>query len=286
MGAVCALSTLSRAGTTTSPWSASPGLSGTITIDNEATETYIIDIVVNTQAHASNGNETWELDCLQTQEYISGQLVNVPNGSRAIASFSAGWGNQVFDSNAFTSWANVVASKDATWQTGVYVWKLIGRNFGATISTTTWTQVITKWNPTGGQSSPPAPGGAQSPDPGVQTGFWQNLFRSLFVPQQESIDLVKAEAAKFATWGPFGLYNVLNGSLNDVLSTNPNWSYLESGTKILPLPFGYSSGGARPYVLIDLAPYWDYIKWTRIVFAGCLWWTFLYSMWNRIYSKA
>ena len=91
-------------------------------------------------------------------------------------------------------------------------------------------------------------GGGSSSDNNNQQSWWGQVFTYLFVPQQSTLDAVKADATQFANWGPGVLLNELTAAFNSQVQSMPglvipNFWY---DTTINVDSHGRSYGGWRP----------------------------------------
>ncbi len=101
-------------------------------------------------------------------------------------------------------------------------------------------------------------------------GFWQNIFQDLLLPSDQFVNDFKNTTGQWATWGPFGIFNVVNGAFSLHQSQLPEQTYV--------LPFGGYE--------MDLSPYEPFIKFCRALMAGALYLILIFAAWKRVHMKA
>lgn len=210
----------------------------------------------------NNITHTFSAECFQTHRYVNGILVSHNRAVQSLAVSDVLYSTTNFNQDLLTLWATAVAQQaDKTYQSGTFKWVLkVTRQ-----STVLWTRELEFKIPDGYSWKPPGqdPGGANSPDPEVQRGFWEDLMRRLFVPSQASIQDLKDTLYQWSQWGPFGVFNALNNRMlgySDTVQAAPEYKI---GVWI---PFFGNNEAA-----IDLSPYGDTIAFIRLLLVGMIW---------------
>jgi hypothetical protein len=116
-------------------------------------------------------------------------------------------------------------------------------------------------------------GGATSEDINNQNVNQDGFWASLFVPDQENLDVLVDTISQFGTWGPFGIISYIRDRAEEYdATTQLDYSIT------LTLPF------AGPTVM-DLSPYETYIRIGRMIMAMGLWWTIGLGLFRMVYKK-
>ncbi len=224
------------------------------------------------------------INIVQTHTWFAGNMVQLeggptgaysashPPGGTMARSFSLSW-------HFFNHLSNRTTDKE---RFGRFEFSLIVRQSGSGGAPILFTKAwLVDWTPFIAEVSQyepgtnPGSGGGVTPDdlnnqPVNTGGFWQNIFNSLFIPSEAMIADFKNTTAKWATWGPFGIYNIVTNKFAFYSGTLPQESYV--------LPFvGYQ---------MDLTPYKTFIKFTRALMAGALYLIVIFAVWKRVHMKA
>lgn len=127
--------------------------------------------------------------------------------------------------------------------------------------------------------SNPSGGGGITPDdlngqPVNQSGFWEGIFSSLFIPDPETVATLRDAVLQFGTWGPFGIIGAINTRINEY----------SQGAQELDYRFSIDLPIAGPTDM-DLTPYSGFIKISRVFMAMSLWFAVVWRLWDKVYKK-
>jgi len=104
-------------------------------------------------------------------------------------------------------------------------------------------------------------------------GFWEDVFSTLFIPNEETLETFRDTLAQWGTWGPFGIINYLNTRMDE---------YSESEELDYSFNVNVPVAGV---VTFDLSPYETFIKLGRVIMAMGLWLMVVFNLWNKVYTK-
>lgn len=100
-----------------------------------------------------------------------------------------------------------------------------------------------------------------------QEGFWL----SLFIPDQEVLDEFIDALQELKEWGPFGFFNAFYLLVEEY--------EMEEGAYTITIPSMYGN------LTWDMSYASGFIRWSRHIMTGILWWIVVMQIKNRIYQK-
>lgn len=220
-------------------------------------------LVVEFTATITSGH-LWEVDVVQTHKYVAGQYVAITERPATGGGAVSGAGASYEDLDILTDFFSYISSHtDDTHKTGKYQARVKIKTTGGTVLATSsllfsiidFEAAAGRYTPSGGG------GGANSPDPEEQEGFWSGLFSDLFIPDEQCMTDIREAAEQYTEWGPLGLFNQM---LELLEAEETQMQY--TTTAVVNL-----NNGITANMNVDVGWADTMFKLIRLLFAGAIW---------------
>lgn len=217
----------------------------------------------------------WECYRIKGYNNLTGTYYNItPQG---VYSLSHGWsaGTRSIDLDSpFWAWFGTRTNPQDKY--GQFVLRLSYRPSSGSytrVDTLSWKIRAQDEGAAGSGSSNGSGGGNTGTE--VEQGFWS----SLFVPSQDCLDDLKDAANDLANWGPFGIYGVISGRIDD------NAGSTERVDDDYLIPINIPAGPLQGTYNMDLEPYSLGILFVRFIILGLIMYWFLFVIGAKLYEK-